>query len=89
MNFLERPNPSPDCNSTERLWNDIKIAARIQFPFIPMELEKCRTGLDKNSNVEMCNADKDLRKENETTGKGGPTNSWDCQDIAYRAAATF
>jgi len=57
----------------------IKMAVRIQIQFLLTQLEKCWNGMDKNSNVKICNSDKDLSKENKTTGKGGPTptNRWD------------
>ncbi len=47
--------------------------AHIQFPFSLIELEQCWNEMDKNSNVKMYNADRDLSKENATSGKGGPT----------------
>ncbi|KAG2463360.1 TCB1 transposase, partial [Polypterus senegalus] len=41
VNVLEWPSQSPDLNSIEHLWRDLKMAVHRRFPSNLMELERC------------------------------------------------
>ncbi|KAG2465666.1 TCB1 transposase, partial [Polypterus senegalus] len=44
VNVLEWPSQSPDLNSIEHLWRDLKMAVHRRFPSNLMELERCCKG---------------------------------------------